>query len=110
MRCKLFAQVFSQLIVELMMARIFRTVAVGLLPYIPLARGSLTDSVEEMFLNDAKNTRFDEKNLVANIALKDCLKELATEKQVSAAQLFFVWLLAQKPFIVPIPGNRYKGN
>ena len=78
---------------------------IGLVPYRPLARGFLTDSAEGMFLNDAKNTRFDEKNLAANMALKDCLRELAAEKQVSAAQLSLAWLLAQKPFIVPIPGT-----
>ncbi|MCM1194254.1 MAG: aldo/keto reductase [Acetatifactor muris] len=78
---------------------------IGLVPYRPLARGFLTEAVEGMFLEGAQNTRFDEKNLPANMELKDCLKNLAEEKKVSAAQLALAWLLAQKPFIVPIPGT-----
>ena len=77
---------------------------VGLVPYRPLARGFLTDVVDGVFLQHAKNTRFDEKNLKNNMALKECLQNLAKEKQVTAAQLALAWLLYQKPFIVPIPG------
>ena len=77
---------------------------VGLVPYRPLARGFLTAENEGVFLQGAENTRFDEKNLPANMALKNCLLELAAEKGVTAAQLALAWLLAQKPFIVPIPG------
>ena len=54
-----------------------------------------------MYLNDAKNTRFDEKNLTANMALKTFVQNLAEQKNVSA----LAWLLAQKNFIVPIPGT-----
>ena len=78
---------------------------VGLVPYRPLARGFLTGSSEGMFLRGAENTRFDEKNLPANMALKELLQKMAAEKQVSAAQLALAWILAQKPFIVPIPGT-----
>lgn len=78
---------------------------VGLVPYRPLARGFLTKATEGMFLNGAENTRFDERNLPTNMALKDCLQNLAAEKNVSAAQLALAWLLAQKPYIVPIPGT-----
>ncbi|MCM1200134.1 MAG: aldo/keto reductase, partial [Bacteroides fragilis] len=78
---------------------------IGLVPYRPLARGFLTEAMEGMFLEGARNTRFDEKNLPANMELKRCLQKLAEEKQVSAAQLALAWLLAQKPFIVPIPGT-----
>lgn len=78
---------------------------IGLVPYRPLARGFLTEAMEGMFLEGAKNTRFDEKNLPANMELKKCLQNLAEEKKVSAAQLALAWLLAQKPFIVPIPGT-----
>lgn len=78
---------------------------IGLVPYRPLARGFLTEAMEGMFLEGAKNTRFDEKNLPANMELKNCLKNLAEKKRVSAAQLALGWLLAQKPFIVPIPGT-----
>ena len=78
---------------------------VGLVPYRPLARGFLTGAAEGMFLQDAENTRFDEKNLPANMVLKELLQKMAEEKQVSAAQLALAWILAQKPFIVPIPGT-----
>ena len=77
---------------------------IGLVPYRPLARGFLTDAKEGMFLQAAENTRFDEKNLPANMVLKERLMEIASEKQVTAAQLALAWLLHQKSFIVPIPG------
>ena len=77
---------------------------IGLVPYRPLARGFLTDAAEGMFLEGAANTRFDEKNLPANMILKNRLIEIAADKRVTAAQLALAWLLAQKPFIVPIPG------
>ena len=78
---------------------------IGLVPYRPLARGFLTGASDGMYLNDAKNTRFDEKNLTANMALKNFVQDLAAKKNVSAAQLSLAWLLAQKDFIVPIPGT-----
>ena len=78
---------------------------IGLVPYRPLARGFLTGASDGMYLNDAKNTRFDEKNLAANMALKDFIQELAEKKNISAAQFSLAWLLSQKPFIVPIPGT-----
>ncbi len=78
---------------------------IGLVPYRPLARGFLTDAAEGMFLEGAKNTRFDEKNLSANMVLKNKLMEIAAAKNITAAQFALAWLLAQKPFIVPIPGT-----
>lgn len=78
---------------------------IGLVPYRPLARGFLTDSAKGMFLESAKNTRFDEKNLPTNMVLKKALRNLAEAIEVTAAQLALVWLLAQKPYIVPIPGT-----
>lgn len=55
---------------------------IGLVPYRPLARGFLTGAAEGMFMQDAENTRFDEKNLPANMVLKELLQKLADEKQV----------------------------
>ena len=78
---------------------------IGLVPYRPLARGFLTGAAAGMFMQDAENTRFDKKNLSANMVLKELLQKMAEEKQVSAAQLALAWILAQKPFIVPIPGT-----
>lgn len=78
---------------------------IGLVPYRPLARGFLTEASTGMFLQDAKNTRFDEKNLQNNMRLKECLLDIAADKKVTAAQLALAWILAQKEFIVPIPGT-----
>lgn len=77
---------------------------IGLTPYRPLARGFLTDVEGGAYLQGAANTRFDAENLPANLALRTLLQQLAREKQVTAALLALAWLLAQKPFIVPIPG------
>lgn len=78
---------------------------IGLVPYRPLARGFLTGASEGMFLQGAENTRFDANHLPANMVLKEFLQKIAAEKQVTAAQLALAWVLAQKPFIVPIPGT-----
>ncbi len=55
---------------------------IGLVPYRPLARGFLTGASDGMYLNDTKNTRFDEKNLAANMALKNFVQDLADQKNV----------------------------
>jgi len=78
---------------------------IGLVPYRPLARGFLSAAAEGIFLEGAANTRFDSKNLPANLRLKECLMDLAADRGVTAAQLALAWLLAQKPYIVPIPGT-----
>ncbi len=84
---------------------VLEELGIGLVPYRPLARGFLSDRNSGMYLEGAKNTRFDEKNLPANMALKELVQKLAQEKQITAAQLSLAWLIAQKPFIVPIPGT-----
>ena len=78
---------------------------IGLVPYRPLARGFLTDDDNGVFLQGAANTRFDGENLTANMALKECLRDLAADKGVKPAQLALGWILAQRPYIVPIPGT-----
>lgn len=78
---------------------------IGLVPYRPLARGFLSDLNSGMYLEEAENTRFDSKNLPKNLELKRLVQRLAREKNVTAAQLAIGWLLAQKPFITPIPGT-----
>lgn len=84
---------------------VLEELGIGLVPYRPLARGFLSDRNSGMYLEGAKNTRFDEKNLPANMTLKELVQKLAREKQITAAQLSLAWLMAQKPFIVPIPGT-----
>ncbi len=84
---------------------------IGFVPFSPLGKGFLTGKIDE-------NTTFDStdfRNLVprftadarkANQVLVDQLRRLAERKQVTPAQLALAWLLAQKPWIVPIPGTR----
>lgn len=84
---------------------ILEELGVGLIPYRPLARGFLTDAEEGTFLQGAKNTRFDTENLKANMKLKEFVMNLASAKNITAAQLSLAWLLAQKSFVVPIPGT-----
>lgn len=78
---------------------------IGLVAYRPLARGFLSDARDAMFLHDAANTRFDSENLKANMKLREYLYALAQEKEVTPAQTALAWVLAQRPYIVPIPGT-----
>jgi len=83
---------------------------IGLVPFSPLGKGFLTGKIDE-------NTRFtkdDFRNIVprftpearkANQALVDLLAQVAREKRATPAQIALAWLLAQKPWIVPIPGT-----
>jgi aryl-alcohol dehydrogenase-like predicted oxidoreductase len=92
---------------------------IGFVPYSPLGKGFLTGAISE-------NTKFDStdfRNIVprfapearkANQALVDLLRDIAAEKKATPAQIAFAWLLAQKLWIVPIPGttklNRLEEN
>jgi aryl-alcohol dehydrogenase-like predicted oxidoreductase len=84
---------------------------IGLVPYSPLGRGYLTGKItkETAFAeNDIryKNPRFTNEAIDANWAVVDLLKRIADEKGATPAQIALAWLLAQKPWIVPIPGSR----
>jgi aryl-alcohol dehydrogenase-like predicted oxidoreductase len=83
---------------------------IGFVPYSPLGRGFLTgrfnkDSKFEK--SDFRNTlpRFSQVNLKANQVIVDLIKKIAAEKNATPAQIALTWLLAQKPWIVPIPGT-----
>jgi aryl-alcohol dehydrogenase-like predicted oxidoreductase len=83
---------------------------IGFVPFSPLGRGFLTGKIDETttFDNtDFRNAapRFAPEAMRANKALIDLLAAIAARKQVSPAQLALAWLLAQKPWIVPIPGT-----
>ncbi len=78
---------------------------IGLVPYRPLARGFLTDAQDAMFLHDAANTRFDGDNLKANMKLREYLYALAQAKNATPAQIALAWVMAQRQYIVPIPGT-----
>jgi len=84
--------------------------SIGFVPFSPLGKGFLTGAMtsETKFEStDFRNTvpRFSEENRKANQALVDLVKQIATQKQATPAQIALAWLLSQKPFIAPIPGT-----
>ena len=84
---------------------------IGLVPYSPLGRGYLTGKIDEssMFADNdirSRNPRFTQEAMRANRAVIDLLEKIAAEKAATPAQIALAWLLAQKPWIVPIPGSR----
>jgi aryl-alcohol dehydrogenase-like predicted oxidoreductase len=92
---------------------------IGLVPYSPLGKGFLTGEIDEntkLDSADFRNTipRFQPEARKANRALVDLLVRIADRKQATPAQIALAWLLAQKPWIVPIPGttkpNRLEEN
>ena len=83
---------------------------IGLVPYSPLGKGYLTGKIDENTTfdsNDFRNTvpRFAPDARKANRALVDLLDSIAERKRGTPAQIALAWLLAQKPWIVPIPGT-----
>ncbi len=83
---------------------------IGLVPFSPLGRGFLTGTIDENTTFDSKDfrnivPRFTAEARKANQALVDLLRRLAAEKKLTPAQLALAWLLAQKPWVVPIPGT-----
>jgi aryl-alcohol dehydrogenase-like predicted oxidoreductase len=83
---------------------------IGFVPFSPLGKGFLTGKIDEnteFDKSDFRNTvpRFDAENRKANQALVDLLGRIAQAKQATPAQIALAWLLAQKPWIVPIPGT-----
>ena len=83
---------------------------IGFVPYSPLGRGFLTGKMNEETTFDStdfRNTlpRFTSDARKANRALVDLLGEIAKRKKATPAQIALAWLLAQKPWIVPIPGT-----
>ncbi|KGO90978.1 aldo/keto reductase [Flavobacterium subsaxonicum] len=92
---------------------------IGFVPFSPLGKGFLTGAINENTKfedSDFRNIvpRFSEENRKANQALVELVKSIAAQKNATPAQIALAWLLAQKPWIVPIPGttklNRLKEN
>lgn len=92
---------------------------IGFVPFSPLGRGFLTGKMNEATTFDSKDfrsnlPRFSPENLKANLVFVDFIRQIALRKNASLAQIALAWLLAQKPWIVPIPGttnmNRLKEN
>ena len=92
---------------------------IGFVPFSPLGKGFLTGKIDEntkLDNSDFRSTvpRFSLENRKANQSLVDLLNRFAQEKGATPAQIALAWLLAQKPWIVPIPGttklNRLEEN
>lgn len=84
---------------------------IGVVPYSPLGRGYLTGKIDESKTFDSsdirsRNPRFTPEAIKANRVVIDLLERIAAEKGATPAQIALAWLLAQKPWIVPIPGSR----
>jgi aryl-alcohol dehydrogenase-like predicted oxidoreductase len=83
---------------------------IGFVPFSPLGKGFLTGAINadtQFAQNDFRNIvpRFSAENRKANQAVVDLLAQFANEKSATPAQVALAWLLAQKPWIVPIPGT-----
>ena len=83
---------------------------IGLVPYSPLGKGFLTGKIDEKTTFDSTDfrttlPRFTPEALKANQALVELLGTIAEQKNATPAQIALAWLLAQKPWIVPIPGT-----
>jgi aryl-alcohol dehydrogenase-like predicted oxidoreductase len=83
---------------------------IGFVPFSPLGKGFLTGAISESTTFDSTDfrnivPRFTPEARKANQALVDLLGEIAAQKQETPAQIAIAWLLAQKPWIVPIPGT-----
>ena len=92
---------------------------IGFVPFSPLGKGFLTGAIDENTQFDKTDFRnivpkFSEENRKANQQLVELVKAIASDKNATPAQIALAWLLAQKPFIAPIPGttkiNRLEEN
>ena len=85
---------------------------IGFVPWGPVGMGYLTGKIEANTRFDAKTDlrstfdRFSPENIAANMPVVDLLKRLAEKKNATPSQIAIAWLMAQKPFIVSIPGTR----
>src|SRR2546428_756190 len=83
---------------------------IGFVPFSPLGKGFLTGKIDENTTFDSSDfrnivPRFTPENRKTNLALVDLLASIAGRKKATPAQIALAWLLAQKPWIVPIPGT-----
>jgi aryl-alcohol dehydrogenase-like predicted oxidoreductase len=89
---------------------VLEELGIGFVPFSPLGKGFLTGKIDENTKFDSKDfrnivPRFTEENRKANQAMVDLLGSIAKQKNATPAQIALAWLLAQKPWIVPIPGT-----
>jgi aryl-alcohol dehydrogenase-like predicted oxidoreductase len=90
---------------------VLEELGIGFVPFSPLGKGFLTGKINENTTfdqNDFRNIvpRFSVENRQANKTMVDLLQQIAARKHATPAQIALAWLLAQKPWIVPIPGTR----
>jgi aryl-alcohol dehydrogenase-like predicted oxidoreductase len=83
---------------------------IGFVPYSPLGKGFLTGKIDDRTTFDSSDfrnslPRFNPENRKANQTLVDLLQQIAQRKKTTPGQIALAWLLAQKPWIVPIPGT-----
>jgi aryl-alcohol dehydrogenase-like predicted oxidoreductase len=89
---------------------VLEELGIGFVPFSPLGKGFLTGAIDEKTTFDSTDfrnvvPRFTPEARKANQALVELLSAIAARKRVTAAQIAIAWLLAQKPWIVPIPGT-----
>lgn len=98
---------------------VLEELGIGFVPFSPLGKGFLTGKIDtstSFSQNDFRSTvpRFSEENLKKNLSLVEVVKQFAREKNCEPPQIALAWVLAQKPWIVPIPGttniNRLQEN
>ena len=98
---------------------VLEELGIGFVPFSPLGKGFLTGKIDEHTTFDSSDfrnivPRFDPENRKANQVLVDLLQMIAHRKEATPGQVALAWLLAQKPWIVPIPGttklNRLEEN
>jgi len=89
---------------------VLEELGIGFVPFSPLGRGFLTGKIDAATTFDSTDIRstvprFSEENRKANQALVDLIGKFAAQKQATPAQIALAWVLAQKPWIAPIPGT-----
>lgn len=89
---------------------VLEELGIALVPFSPLGKGFLTGKIDAGTIfgsDDFRSTvpRFEQENLKANLAIVNLVKSIAQQKEVTPAQVALGWLLAQKSWIVPIPGT-----
>ena len=94
-----------------MSCRRLAELGIGFVPFSPLGRGFLTGAIDANTTFDSSDMRaslprFAAEARLANQALVDLLNDVAARKGATSAQIALAWLLAQRPWIVPIPGTR----
>jgi aryl-alcohol dehydrogenase-like predicted oxidoreductase len=88
---------------------------IGFVPFSPLGKGFLTGKMNENTTFDIKDfrstvPRLSPENIKANMVFVDLVKDIASQKKATPAQVAIAWILAQKPWIVPIPGTTKTGR